>query len=156
MLTQQLWQHCSVQASLSMFALGRGCSVQLYVMSLHVYMPVCTIYSWCLVESDTSVSDAFQEIMEPTVNEWVAFSCGAHRVISSFFTPLGSWWLAQRLRGCYSVWIIEERERKRGGEMCKLTLSEPHPKPALLRNPHSTVPIAGSAIWSLCFSLLDV
>lgn len=30
---------------------------------------VCTIPSWCLVESDPSMSGAFSEIMEATVSE---------------------------------------------------------------------------------------
>lgn len=32
----------------------------------HAHVSVCTNASWCLEESDTSVSVAFQEIMEPT------------------------------------------------------------------------------------------
>lgn len=41
-----------------------------YIMSVHAYTRVCTTYSLCLrMESDTSVSNTVQEIMEPTVNE---------------------------------------------------------------------------------------
>lgn len=107
-----------------------------------VHARVCTVSGLCLVESDTSASNAFQEIMEPAANEWVAASRRARGFISSFFSPkflralpppepalliLSSWWLAGSPRGRYSVWIIEERERKREGEICKLTLSRPHP-----------------------------
>lgn len=106
-----------------------------------VHACVCTVSGLCLVESDTSASNAFQEIMEPAVNEWVAASRRARGFISSFFAPkflhalppepplliLSSWWLAGSPRGRYSVWIIEERERKSEEEICKLTLSRPHP-----------------------------
>lgn len=107
-----------------------------------VHACVCTVSGRCLVESDTSASNALQEIMEPAVNEWVAASRRAHGFISSFFAPKflhallppsllssssahGDW--PGDPRGRYSVWIIEARERKREGEICKLTLSHLHP-----------------------------
>lgn len=78
MLTQQLWEHIS-----------EACVC--YTCVLHTRdedMRTCLCVPSTLgnlVESDT-VRSAFQQIMEPTVSEWVAASCDPHTLIGSFLT----------------------------------------------------------------------
>lgn len=90
--------------------------------------------------------------MEPTASEWVAASCDPHTLIGSFFTPkflhvhpLKSLPLIESLRwlvelgGCYAVWIIEEKQRKKEGARCVNWPIALHPEPASLRNPRLTL-----------------